>query len=304
MTIKLNIHDKSVEIVAGEREVASYVTSTGLPADETPKPYFHPVRTPAGTVITDFRPDDHLWHHGLWYGMPSVNDSNMWGGVTYVGVDNAPPETNGYVSLPNQGEIRHLSWESISDSEAEEQLDWLDRTGAGLLTETRQIQVRQPEPSYWVMDFRSTLTNASDVPVVLETPAQGGRPDGGYGGLFLRLNPELRVQDIVGDNGPLTTSGSASDWILVHAESSDGQQVTLGLGHASDWPREKRWLLRSGNFEGFNWSIAYEDALQLEPGESLSLGHRLLIADGSLSRAELDETMRAPAPAGRLGLRV
>ena len=38
-----------------------------------------------------------------------------------------------------------------------------------------------------LIDFATTLTSATGSDVALQTPAQRGRPDGGYGGLWLRL---------------------------------------------------------------------------------------------------------------------
>src|SRR5699024_5487896 len=31
------------------------------------RPHIHPVRTPAGHVLTRDAPDDHPWHHALWF---------------------------------------------------------------------------------------------------------------------------------------------------------------------------------------------------------------------------------------------
>src|SRR5439155_21915742 len=43
-----------------------------------PKPYFHPVCTPAGHCLTLFEPHDHLWHRGLWYTIKFINGENFW----------------------------------------------------------------------------------------------------------------------------------------------------------------------------------------------------------------------------------
>src|SRR5256885_281344 len=31
------------------------------------KPFFHPLATTNGTVLTNFKPEDHPWHYGLWF---------------------------------------------------------------------------------------------------------------------------------------------------------------------------------------------------------------------------------------------
>ena len=43
-----------------------------------PKPFFHPVRTPAGFTLTLFEPHDHIWHRGLWFTIKFINGENFW----------------------------------------------------------------------------------------------------------------------------------------------------------------------------------------------------------------------------------
>ena len=42
------------------------------------RPFVHPLRTPAGHVLTVDAPDDHPWHHGLWFTIKFVNGENFW----------------------------------------------------------------------------------------------------------------------------------------------------------------------------------------------------------------------------------
>src|SRR5690606_19480251 len=42
------------------------------------KPYFHPLRTPAGHDLTLERPADHPWHRGLWFSWKTINGINYW----------------------------------------------------------------------------------------------------------------------------------------------------------------------------------------------------------------------------------
>ena len=41
------------------------ITTAHLPEEESPKPCFHPIYTPSGQLISEYRPDDHRWHTGL-----------------------------------------------------------------------------------------------------------------------------------------------------------------------------------------------------------------------------------------------
>ena len=41
-------------------------------------PFFHPVSTPTGRVLTWDAPPDHVWHHGLWFCWKYINEVNYW----------------------------------------------------------------------------------------------------------------------------------------------------------------------------------------------------------------------------------
>ena len=43
-----------------------------------PKPFFHPLCTPAGHCISIFEPHDHPWHRGLWFTIKLINGENFW----------------------------------------------------------------------------------------------------------------------------------------------------------------------------------------------------------------------------------
>ena len=62
------------------------------------RPFLHPVRTPAGHVLTIDAPDDHPWHHGLWFAIKYVDDDNFWEEMEPYGVvrhDGRPTVTEG-----------------------------------------------------------------------------------------------------------------------------------------------------------------------------------------------------------------
>lgn len=287
MSLRISTEDGAAEIFAGDQSIARYVVASSAPAVETPKPYLHPLRTLGGAVVTDYAPEDHPWHHGLQLAMPRVGPHNLWGGGTFIDM------VRWYEVLEDQGEIRHESWQGEPTAAAlTETLSWHGHGGELLLTEKRDLgfDVVGPDasPEGWMLDIRSELSNATDEAVALETPGQRGRPDGGYGGLFLRLASGLSVDEILGDAGGITESGAESDWLVVHARTADGAEVTLGLGHGEGWPRDRRrWLFRIEDFPAIGWAFAYDDGVTLQPGESFSLGHRLVVLDGTRSVDEV-----------------
>ena len=50
------------------------------------RPFIHPVTTPAGHVLSREAPDDHPWHHGLWFTIKFVDGDNFWEEMAPYGV--------------------------------------------------------------------------------------------------------------------------------------------------------------------------------------------------------------------------
>src|SRR5882672_8277076 len=45
--------------------------------DKKGKPFFHPISA-GGTAFTNFKPQDHPWHYGLWFSWKYINHVNYW----------------------------------------------------------------------------------------------------------------------------------------------------------------------------------------------------------------------------------
>ena len=76
--------DDAVVVSAGERDVLRYQLTkpadSKLPVESAC--YFHPLRTPGGTVVTDVAPADHPHHRGVflaWFEMKGKADADFWG---------------------------------------------------------------------------------------------------------------------------------------------------------------------------------------------------------------------------------
>lgn len=91
-------------------EILHYVYRPEMPVSESPKPYFHPLRTLAGDVVTSYRPHDHRWHKGLQMTASHLSGQNFWGGGTYTHDEGA------YLQRDNNGTIRHEEWLSPASS--------------------------------------------------------------------------------------------------------------------------------------------------------------------------------------------
>ena len=97
----------SLSVHSGPAELLRYVHEPTDAQLESPRPYFHPLRTLAGDEVTLYRPHDHVWHKGLSLSLPNVGPANFWGGPTYL-------REGGYQQLPNNGTMRHRPFDRVS----------------------------------------------------------------------------------------------------------------------------------------------------------------------------------------------
>src|SRR5689334_13705255 len=111
---------------------------------DAPRPYLHPVRTPAGAVLTVEAPPDHPWHHGLWFAIKFVNGENFWEEYDEFGV----LVTRGVAELATGG--------------VQATVDWLrpDRATVAL-TETRTIVSRAVDDDTYAIEWDEELVPAT-----------------------------------------------------------------------------------------------------------------------------------------------
>ena len=281
----------SLRLTVDGAEAAVLALGTDIEPLNTPKPHIHPLRTPAGVTVTGFAPEDHPWHHGLQLAMPRVNDHNLWGGGTYL-----DPQ-RGYEVIANHGLIEHVAWTAIHDgatASASESLRWDGLAGELLLTEERTWRFRVSDsPAAYVIDLDTRLSNATEGELLLETPAQNGRSDGGYGGLFLRLQEGFALHGLFGRPGTdVQTSGARSDTLVVQGTMAGGSPVTLALAFVDGpTPGTRTWLHRFDPFAASCWAVAYDEALRIPAGGHLKLQHRLAVLDGHVDPAAAEAVL-------------
>lgn len=130
-----------------------YVVWPDTPANESPRPYAHPVHTPGGELLTNFRPNDHPWHHGLNFTIGTVSGVNFWGGPTYRKAD-------GYQWRDDHGNQRHARWIERGPAQLSHALEWRAKDEC-LLTETRTLTPEIVSANAWRLRWQSELTNSS-----------------------------------------------------------------------------------------------------------------------------------------------
>ena len=272
MAMRLTADDgRSLRVSYRDTELLQYVYQPADPQLESPRPYFHPVRTLHGDVVTGYRPEDHVWHKGISWALPHVGPENFWGGPTF--------QRGQYRQLPNNGRVRHDDF-AVAEVRGDvfrvdEQLAWITQDGETWLAERRQIAARAlPAAGAWLLAFRTTLRNVRGAIIKFGSPTTAGRDNAGYGGLFWR--------------GP---------WLAYSGRHGPDRAATLvfrdgpaNVGHPT------MWFVRSEPFACLCPAPFFAAEFMLADGQSLTLRYDVAVADGKLPAhrcAELVAEMEA-----------
>ncbi len=297
----IHILGEAVELRCGGQLLFRYVYAPGTASFESPRPYFHPVRTMRGNEVTIFRPHDHPWHVGLSMTCAHLSGENFWGGPTYV-------RGSGYEHRDDHGRIEHLEWQELRTEgglpRLTERLDWITHEGELWIEETRRISVSgiEEEEGWWSLDLRFALRNVSGHALVFGSPTTQGRPMAGYGGLFWRGPRSFTGGEILaaeGLEGP-DVMGRASPWLaFIGAHDGSGERSTLVFRDSPSNPRYPcRWFVRSEPYACASCSPAFDEEYVLEASSELVLSYHVTIADGSWSRQRIErlsDAQRGPS---------
>jgi hypothetical protein len=204
--------NRQLDVMTGEGALLwRYVYAPATPANEATRPFAHPVCSLAGDVLTNFRPNDHPWHHALSLTLSSVDGVNFWGGPTYA------PE-GGYQWRDNHGAQLHRAWISLAPERLEERLAWCEpKSGHELLHEHRVLETSLSQDA-WSLRWTCELVNATGRELVLGNyEALGGLTGSHYTGLQFRGARDLLVAAEHGDpTGGVTSEGGRAGEAAVH----------------------------------------------------------------------------------------
>jgi methane monooxygenase PmoA-like len=256
-------------VTHGDVELARYVFEPTEARLESPRPYFHPLRTLAGEVVSAYRPADHVWHKGVAWSLPHVGPANFWGGPTFV-------RDRGYVQLANNGATRHLSFGTVEPGAVTEELEWVTEQGERWFTESRTLSFAVADGS-WTLGFATTFTNVTDAAIPLGSPTTNGRENAGYGGLFWRGPASLTGGEVLvpGAKGGDELMGVRAPWLAFRAP--DGRSTLLFTAESP-----VRWFVRSTPFAAVCPAPFFDTEVTVAAGESRTYRYGITIADGDV----------------------
>jgi len=291
-------HDRSLRVAYRDQALLRYVYQPWDAQLESPRPYFHPVRTLGGDPVTLYRPHDHVWHKGIAWSLPNVGPANFWGGPTYR-------RGEGYVQLPNDGGMRHRDFIELSADDERvrvaHDLAWVTEQGGTWFTEQRAFDVTVVADA-WALAFSTRFTNVSDREIAVGSPTTEGRDNAGYGGLFWRGPRSFTGGKVYAGSHAATSDdvivggdelmGVRAGWMGFSGQhDGHGRWSTVIIVDAADNAgHPTQWFVRSTPFACACPAPFFSTETRLAPGDSLALRYAVVIADGD------------PGPAGAASL--
>jgi hypothetical protein len=237
-----------------------------------PRPFVHPLATPAGHVLSRQAPEDHPWHHALWFTIKYIDGDNFWEEMPPFGllVHDGPP------GVADDGTITGM-------------IDWRRPDGSLALQSRRTLAPGPVRDRSWFLDWTEELI-AGDRPVVLDrTPFEGW---GGYGGLTLRGPGDWTDTRLMVDDGTShdRVLGTPSRWcdLTGTAPGTNGLEAGVLICDHPDNPRHPVPFYastRAATYGDAGWSnflnaaFLWDDPLTVDAGARLVLRHRVVVHD-------------------------
>jgi hypothetical protein len=283
MVMSLEHGDTALTACWDGNELFRYVYLPDDPQLESPRPYFHPVRTLKGDLVSLYRPHDHVWHKGIAWSLPNVGAENFWGGPTF--------RRGTYVQDRNDGAMRHDAFDQTLGKDdlvrLDERLSWVTETGQTPITERRGVAATVwPADDAWALTFETTMSNVSGADIVIGSPTTEGRPNAGYGGLFWRGPRSFTGGRVITPDGAGGDEfmGRRGPW-LAFAGRHDGHGRTSTLifrDGPENFSAPSQWFVRSTPYACLCPAPFFDTTCTFAAGASLTLRYAIVVADGEL----------------------
>ena len=261
------------------------------------KPFFAPVRSASGKIVTRRFPmemvqgesRDHLHHRGLWFTYDDINGVKYW--------ENDPS----YANKPNKGRVvvKKAEWKDGPKSGMlDAVMEWQDGSGKVQLVENSRTTVYS-SPQLRILDFDITLTAAIDVTF-------GDTKEGAFAIRLAEEFTEKRGAKITNADGLETMKqiwGKRSTWVNYAAELQGEKLGVAIFDHPSNPGYPTRWHARDYGLFALNpfGQQAFdpsqkENLTKLAAGQKLHFLWRLVIHPDEVPVAGLYKAFLAARP--------
>ena len=288
VTVKLD--DKTLDISCGKAKVLRYHHAVMPPPKGASRNYarsafIHPLWSPAGAVLTEIHPKDHLHHMGLW---------NPWTKTKFEGRD-----VDFWNLAAGKGTVRFVKFASRTSGPVfggfralQEHVD-LSAPGGEKVALNEQLDVRVwnvggPKKGFRLVDFTTTQRCASSSPLLLAKYR--------YGGFGFRGTNRWKEgnSDCLTSEGKTRRDGHATRarWCIVHGPTAEGPAGVLFMSHPKNrsHPEPMRIWPKGNVF--FNFCPIQKAPWTLKPGNDYIRRYRLYVYTGELAAKSADRLWR------------
>ncbi len=283
-------HDQqaSVAFAIEEQEVLTYQHGRASVPDGVDEIYrrggfIHPLRSPAGAVLTRIQPPDHYHHYGVWnpwthteFEGREIDFWNLAKGQGTVKARGVTTTTSGAVFGGLTAWHEHIAYADSADT----------TTGRKLLNENWDLRVwnSDPQQKSYLVDFATTQRNVTEQPFVVKEYR--------YQGFGFRANAAWndRTAHLLTSAGKNKADGNGTRarWIDVRGPTDQGEAGLLFMTHPTNFNFPE--LLRiwpEGANEGVenvfvNFNPTQDRDWVLQPGRNHTLRYRMLVYDGKI----------------------
>jgi putative membrane-bound dehydrogenase-like protein len=252
-------------LVAQVRRGGELVDLVAYSTDPKFRPYLHPVKDPTGRItLTDDKPQDHPWQHGIFTGLHQVNGIDFWtekeGKQHFLRIASIVQEQD------------HVGWTAIAE--------WVGPDGKAVLEEEQSITLTlTSDPEDYLIDFAWQLRPAGETVKI-------GRHD--YGGLAVRMpfSPDHSHLNSAGAVGKAAANQRA-DWCDVTRKFNG---VPFGItviehpknpGFPNKWRVDDQGLINPSPSLSGDWTV--------EKGGSVQFNYRLVVHSGTPKPTRIQE---------------
>lgn len=259
------------------------------------KPFLHPLRTPAGVLVSRGYPvsplpgdsEDHIWHRGIWFGHGDINGEDFW--------REQGREKTSRLVLHGAPAVSGASLTALLHMQSAK---------SGVIGSIRETYTFRPDGEAGLIDVVIEVSADRGVPLKF-----GDTDDGGFG---VRLREEFR-QDrgarLANSEGLVGTEniwGKPAKWVHYEAKV-DGKTAGVAvldhpsnLRHPTTWHARGYGLFAANPFglRSFTRDKSRDGSFTIPEGGKQAFRYRVVVMDGETPAAKLD-AMFADYAAGK-----
>lgn len=277
--------DGKIDVLVDGKPFTTYFFSPDLP-----RPYFHPLRSADGTVITrgfpmisnapgEEKDRDHPHHKSCWVSYGDVDGVDYWSSET--------------AKVPG-----HIVNRSVDKMEAKGgkgvlavTMDWIDNTGRKIMEQKEEV-VFHGDKSRRIMDFAITFT-AADRDVTFRDTKEG---------MFsIRLASPLKetnggkITNATGGVGEKQCWGKKATWVDYSGTLNGTKVGVTMMDHPGNLRYPTTWHVRAYGLFGanpfglrdFTGDKMHDGSYVIAAGKNLKFSYRILIHEGDAATAKI-----------------